>query len=148
MHTAASIRIVIVIPEDKGPRSNGPLDRLHRYSSESYAGCTHDVEPRPFARCQRLQYGIQYAIELFADILCKKSQNEIAVLLQQAVFPAIASVGFRIGEMLRAIEFHNDTQRLVEEIDFHLTLPIERNWHANIQLKTAFCLGKSFKASI
>src|SRR5262245_47814902 len=106
------------------------------------------VRPRAFPPCQGLQYGIQNAIEILADILYKKSQNKIAVLLQQPVFPAIASVGFRIGQMLRAIEFHNDTQRLVEEIDFHLTLPIERNWHANIQLKTAFCLGKSFKASI
>ena len=50
--------------------------------------------------------------------------------------------------MLRAIEFHNDSQRLIEEIDLHLTLAIERNRHANVQLKPAFCLGKSFKTAI
>ena len=63
-------------------------------------------------------------------------------------FPAIAAVGFWIGEMLRAIEFYNDTQRLVKEIDLHLTLAIERNGNPNVQLETAFCLGKSFKAPI
>ena len=104
--------------------------------------------PRPFTPCQRLQYRIQNAIEILADILCKKSQNEIAVLLQQPVFPAIAPVGFWIGEMLRAIEFHDDTQKIIEEVDFHLTLAIERNRHPNVQLKTAFCLGKSFKTPI
>src|SRR5262249_18030473 len=110
---------------------------------DSLSCCTHNVGPRPLAPCQRLQYGIQNAIQILADILCKKSQNDIAVLLQQPVFPAIAPVGLWIGETLGAIEFHNDAQRLVEEIDFHLTLTIERNWHPNVQLKTAFCLGKS-----
>jgi len=50
--------------------------------------------------------------------------------------------------MLRTIEFQGDTQRLVEEIDLHLTLAVERNWHPNVQLKAAFCLGKSFKTPI
>jgi len=109
---------------------------------------THDVRPRPFTPCQRLQYGIQDAIEILADILCKKSQNEIAVLLQQSVFPAITPVGFWIGEMLRTIEFQDDTQRLVEEIDLHLTMAIERNWYPKVQLKASFRLGKSFKTPI
>ena len=43
---------------------------------------------------------VKHAIEILADILCKKPQNEIAVLLQQPVFSAITAVGFRIGKML------------------------------------------------
>ena len=109
---------------------------------------THDVRPRPFAPCQRLQYRIQNAIKILTDILCQKPQNEITVLLQQPVFSAITAVGFRIREMLRAIEFYDDAERFVEEIDFHLTLAIERNWNANIQLEAAFRLGKSFKTPI
>jgi hypothetical protein len=109
--------------------------------------CTHDVRPQAFAPRQRLQYEVQNAIEIPADIFCKKSQK-IAVLLQQSVFPTIAPVGCWIGQMLRAIEIYHDTQRFVEEIDFHLTLAIERNWHANVQLKTVFCLGKSLNAGI
>src|SRR4030095_1772769 len=103
-------------------RPNGPCDRRSRCGPDLLFRCTHDVRPRAFAPCQRLQYRIQNDIEILADLLCKKAQNEIAVVLQQPVFPAIASVGFWIGEMLRAIEFQDDTQRLVEEIDLHLTL--------------------------
>ena len=110
--------------------------------------CGHAVGSRPFAPCQGLQYGIQNAREILADILRKKPQNEIAVLLQQPVFAAITAVGFRIREVLRAIEFYDDAERLVEEIDLHLTLAIERDWHANVQLELAFCLRKSLEAPI
>jgi hypothetical protein len=71
--------------------------------------CTHDVRHRAFAPCQRLKYGVEDTIEVLADILPKKSQNEIPVLLlQQPVFPPITTVGFWIGEVLRAIELHDD----------------------------------------
>ena len=39
-------------------------------------------------------------------------------------------------------------RRFVEEMDLHLTLAIERDWYANVQLEAAFCVGKSFKTPI
>ena len=42
---------------------------------------------------------------MLANILCKKSQNEIAVFLQQGVFLPVASIGVRIIQMLGTIQF-------------------------------------------
>ena len=50
--------------------------------------------------------------------------------------------------MLGAIEFYDDAERFVEEINLHLTLPIERDWQANVQLEKAFSLRKGFKTPI
>src|SRR5262245_8812629 len=50
--------------------------------------------------------------------------------------------------MLRTIELHDNSERFVDKINLHLTVPIERDWHADVQLETAFSLGKSFKTPI
>ena len=94
---------------------------------------------------QRLEYRIQNAIEIPTEVLCKKPQNKVTVLLKEAIFPAVTSIGFSVGEVLGAVQFYDDTQTVVEEIHFHLTLTIKGDGHRNVQLELVSCLRQSFK---
>jgi hypothetical protein len=51
---------------------------------------------------------VQYRIEMFTDVFCEKTQNEIAGLLEQPILPAIAAIGFGVVEVLGAIQFDGD----------------------------------------
>jgi hypothetical protein len=97
---------------------------------------------------QRLQDRIQDGIEVLANIFRKEAQNKIAILLQQAVLSAIATIGSGVRKMLRAVEFNGNSKSLVQEVDLHLTLPIERDRNSDVQLEPVFCLGNSFKTAI
>ena len=75
---------------------------------------------------QRLLYRIKNTIEILADILGKKPQNEIAVLLQQPVHSAIADQPFEVGEHalsvtvslgVAALDEGLDLQRLLQKAD-------------------------------
>jgi len=44
-------------------------------------------------------------IESLSEILGKKPQNEVAILLQESVLPSIPPIGFWIGQVLGSIEF-------------------------------------------
>ena len=95
-----------------------------------------------------LQYGIQDAIQIFTKIFCKKPQNKIAVLLQEAILSAVSSIRFGVGKMLFSVEFYDEAQSLADEIDFHFALAIERNGQANVQLELIFRFSESFKTTI
>jgi hypothetical protein len=100
------------------------------------------------ASCQNLQYGIQDSVQIFAKIFCKKPQNKIAVLLQEAILSAVSSVRFGIGKMLLSIEFYDEAQWLADKIDFHFALTIEGDRHTTVQLEPTFGLSERFKAPI
>ena len=96
--------------------------------------------------CDGLQYGIQYAIQILTKIFCKKPQDKVAVLLQEAILSAVSSVRFGVGEMLFSVQFNNEAQSLTDEIDFHFALAIERDRQASVQLELTFRLSQYFKA--
>jgi len=56
------------------------------------------------ASCQNLQYGIQNAVQVLTKIFCKKPQNKIAVLLQEAILSAVSSVNTRDERLPGRIE--------------------------------------------
>ena len=58
------------------------------------------------ASCQRLQYGVQDAVQILTKIFCKKPQNKIAVLLQETILSAVSSVRFGVGKMLFSVQFY------------------------------------------
>jgi hypothetical protein len=64
-------------------------------------------------------------------------QHEVAVLLQQCVFTAIAPVGVRICQMLPSIEFDHKPGVGAEQIYFHLSPAVKRDRQLGIQLEAA-----------
>ena len=55
---------------------------------------------------ERSQDRIEHRVQFPADIFSKKTQHQVTVLLQQLIFPAIATVRNRVREMLRAVQLH------------------------------------------
>jgi len=55
------------------------------------------------------QNGVEYAVQLFPEILGKESQHEVTVLLKQLVLLSITAIGDRIRKMLRSVQFHRNT---------------------------------------
>jgi hypothetical protein len=98
-------------------------------------------------RYQRLQYGIQDAVQIFAAIFSKKPQNKIAVLLQEAILSAVSPVRLGVGKMLFSV-LNSTTRRARRLTKFHFTLTIEGNRQASVQLELTFRLRESFKTSI
>jgi hypothetical protein len=46
--------------------------------------------------CQDLQDRVQDLLKTYTYILCKEPQHELAILLEQAVLSAVASVSVRV----------------------------------------------------
>jgi hypothetical protein len=61
--------------------------------------------------------GIEHGIQFPAYVLGKKAQHEVAVLLQQLIFPSIAPIRDRIREMLCAVEFDGYTRVGAQQVD-------------------------------
>jgi hypothetical protein len=54
------------------------------------------------------QDGIQNLVKAPACVLRQESQCQISICLEQSMLPAVAPTGFRIREMLRAIEIDDN----------------------------------------
>jgi hypothetical protein len=79
----------------------------------------------PLPMRQRSHDCIQNVIEPFTNVFRKKPQNEVPVLLQECVFPAISPIGFGIGQVLRAVEFNHETTLRIKKVHFHPTPSFE-----------------------
>ena len=89
------------------------------------------------------QNRIQHVIQALAHVLRQESQHEIAVVLEQGILSPVTAVSLGIAEMLRAIQFDDDTGMLAQEIDLHFSSAVERNGQLHIQTKTTRCCGQS-----
>jgi len=56
---------------------------------------------------KRAQDCIEYQIQFRTDVFREKSQDKIAMRLQQRVFSAIAPVCIRVGQMLATVQFND-----------------------------------------
>lgn len=58
---------------------------------------------------QREANRIEHGAKMLSNVFRQESQDEIAVLLQEHVFAAVAAIGLGIVEMLRAVQFDDET---------------------------------------
>jgi hypothetical protein len=47
---------------------------------------------------------------MFADVVCEKTQDKIAGLLEQSILAAVSAIGFGVVEVLGAIQFDGDAR--------------------------------------
>jgi hypothetical protein len=87
---------------------------------------------------QRAENRIENGIEVLREVFCEKTQHDVAVLLQELVFPSITAVRRSISEMLRAVQFDDHSRIVTQQIDFHSATPIKRYRQIDIQLKAPF----------
>src|SRR5262245_20140753 len=87
------------------------------------------------------QNRIEHGIQVFAYVLGKEAQHEVAVLLQQLVLPPIATVRNRIRKVLSTIEFDCQTRVSAQQVDFERSQAVERNWqhHVDAEASTGLC---------
>src|SRR5262245_48028381 len=71
------------------------------------------------------QNHIEHGVQILADVLSKKAQHEVAVLLKQLVLPPVTTIRDRITEVLSAIEFDGYTRVGAQQIDFKRTEAVE-----------------------
>jgi hypothetical protein len=95
-----------------------------------------------FAVGQDAKDCVQNGIEMLTDIFGQKSQHEVAVLLQEQVFPAVAAVGFWRIQMLSAIEFDCQFRVGTQQVNFHMAVSVERNWKFDIHAESTHSLRK------
>ena len=76
---------------------------------------------------QRSQNGIQNLVEILANVLGEKPEDQIAVLLKQGIFSTISPVGVRVAQMLAAVQFNGESGLHTQEVDLHATPTIEWN---------------------
>ena len=55
---------------------------------------------------ERSEDPIEHGVQFPANVFSKETQHDVAGLLQQLIFPAIAAVRDWIREMLRAVQLH------------------------------------------
>src|SRR5262245_6551813 len=97
---------------------------------------------------QRAQNRIQHFVEALSQILRKKTQDEVTILLEQGVLTAIASVRSGIGYMLWPVNFDHERSRFTEEIHLHLSLAAKRNRQFNVHPKLARRVSQGFKTAV
>lgn len=76
---------------------------------------------------------VENLVQMSSDVFGKKSQNVITILLQQAVLFPVAPIGVSIAEMLRSIEFNNQSISGIKKIDFHMAATAKGNWQIAVQ---------------
>ena len=86
---------------------------------------------------QSSQDGVEHRVEMLAHVFGQEPQDEVAVLLQQAVLAAIAAVGLGIGQVLPAVEFDGDARLGAQQIDFHLPPAVKGNRQLGVQAEPA-----------
>ena len=96
---------------------------------------------------QGAQNGVQNLIQMFADILREKTQDEIPVLLEESVLAAIAAVGVCVGQVLCAIEFENQACLGTHEVHFHSAFSIEWDRKFGIQAEATGSFGQGFQSA-
>ena len=86
------------------------------------------------------QYAVEDDVEFLANVLGEEPQHQVAVLLQHVILATIASVGDRIGEVLRAIELHCDARIGAEQINFQSSETIEGDRKIHIEAEAVLRL--------
>lgn len=69
--------------------------------------------------------GIQHVAQISGDILGKKSQHEIPILLEKKILPSVSPISFAIGQMLGAVQLDRQACLHIEQIDFHFAMVIK-----------------------
>ena len=96
---------------------------------------------RPLVR-QDPENRVEDTVQMLANILCKKSQNEIAVFLQQGVFQPVTPIGVRITQMLGTIQFDGQPCICTKQIHLHQALLAEWNLQFGVEVESTARLGK------
>lgn len=84
---------------------------------------------------EHVQNVIQYPVEVPRDILGEEAQDEITVFLQELVFMAVAAIGNRVAEVLRAIDLDREARPIADQINLHATRSIKWDRQARVQAK-------------
>lgn len=79
----------------------------------------------PFAIHEGCGNGVENAVEVFARILGKESQNGVAMALKERILAAVPPVGLRVTEMLGAVEFDHEARVGAKEVHFHGSVLVE-----------------------
>ena len=64
---------------------------------------------------------VQYQVQMFAEVLRKKPEDEVSMALQELVLSTITAIRLGIGEMLRTVQFDNKSSFSTEKVHLHLT---------------------------
>jgi hypothetical protein len=98
--------------------------------------------------CQSNKDGIQDLIEVFARVLGKEPEDEVPVSLQLRIFSPIAAVGFCIGQVLRSVQFNDQSVLRAEEVDFHTPVAIKRDRQIRVQDEAILCCEHCLQPTI
>ena len=91
---------------------------------------------------------VQHMVEMLSDVCGEESQDEIAVLLEEGVFAPVAAVGIYIGQVLVVVQFEDEAQLSTQEIHFHVTGVIKRDWQLDVEPKMVFGSRQCLQAAI
>lgn len=121
--------------------SNGRHDSVEPDSKEggdplqSGASATQDAEDRVGDR-----------VQLPADVVGQKAEDEVAVLLQQLVLSTVPSICDGIRQVLRTIQFQGEARVGTEEVDFQRASTVEGDGQRSVQQESALGLWKRLQA--
>jgi predicted RNA binding protein YcfA (HicA-like mRNA interferase family) len=97
-------------------------DELHpHFDSQASIG---DCRPRRSAS-ERPQDGVEHEVEGRASVIRQEPPDEVAALLQQLVFAAVAPAHDGVPEMLGAIQLDRDTRIRAQRINLQASSPVE-----------------------
>ncbi len=96
-----------------------------RETHEEELAMARDSEGEPRRRLKARRMASRTSVEFLADVFCKEPQDEVAVLLQQLVLAAVATVRNGIRQVLRAIQLHGDARVGTQEIDLQRARAVE-----------------------
>ena len=94
-----------------------------------------DLHSRAATAGQHSQNRIEHGVQVLADVLGKKAQHEVAVLLQQLVLPSIATIRDWIREVLSTIELDDNARVGAQQVDFKASEAVERIGSATLRRK-------------
>jgi hypothetical protein len=89
---------------------------------------------------------IQNLVEVFAEVGGEETEDEVAVFLEEGVFPAVAAIGCRVVEVLVSIEFEDESEIDAEEIDLHDAAIVEGDGEVLVEAELVFGGGEGLEA--
>lgn len=89
---------------------------------------------------ERPQNCIEHQVQFPAHVFSKKTQNQVAVLLQQLILAAITTVCDGIREMLAAVQLHSHAGIGTQKVDFECSETVQCDRQRSVDAETALGL--------
>lgn len=95
----------------------------------------------------RSQNGVEHLVEIPPDVFSQEPQDQVAVLLEHLVLPAVTAIRLGIPQVLAFVELHSDAGIRAQQVDLQPSLLVEWNRKGLVQYEPPLGLRQRFQSA-